>query len=123
MGIALIKLIILSSTLYFIIEIKWLVVIYMFFTSSLIASPFCLIPAGIQEVFGVKFSSEIYGMTYIAFAFSSFLVPILGKVFDICHAVDTKPYLYINLMGTCTGIIGLVTLFCLSLKPYFYQYY
>ena len=95
----------------------------MIFTSSLTASPFVLTPGAVKEVFGAKYSSEVYGGTFYAFGFSAVLVPIIAKALDTAHAADTKPYLYINLMGTATGIIGLITLYFVNMSTYKYKYY
>lgn len=114
---------ILSSTFYFIIEIKPLVVIYVILVSSHAASPFTLIPSAIQQIFGIKYSNEIYGGTFYAFGISSVLGPVICKIIDPYSSKTNTPFMILYLTGTISSVAGLITLYFLKMKPYVYKYY
>lgn len=115
--------IIVASTFYFIIEIKALLVVYIIVISSLAAFPNSLMPSGVQQVFGVKYSSEIYGATFYCFGTASLVVPILSKSLNLSSSVSTIPYLVIYLSCGGLAVIGLITIIIMNMKPYVYKYY
>lgn len=115
--------IIVASTFYFIIEIKALLVVYIIIISSLAAFPNSLMPSGVQQVFGVKYSSEVYGGTFYCFGSASLVVPILSKSLNLSSSVSTTPYLVIYLSCGVLGVIGLITVLLMNMKPYVYRYY
>eukprot|EP00340_Litonotus_pictus_P004322 CAMPEP_0170517562 /NCGR_PEP_ID=MMETSP0209-20121228/3509_1 /TAXON_ID=665100 ORGANISM="Litonotus pictus, Strain P1" /NCGR_SAMPLE_ID=MMETSP0209 /ASSEMBLY_ACC=CAM_ASM_000301 /LENGTH=104 /DNA_ID=CAMNT_0010802841 /DNA_START=1230 /DNA_END=1544 /DNA_ORIENTATION=- len=97
--------------------------IYICLISSLLAAPHTLIPAGIQEVFGVKYAGEVYGGSFYAFGVGGFLAPIISKALDLSDATTTTPYLIIYLVGGGMGVIAIVLTIFLDMTPYEYEYY
>ena len=123
MSFVYIMILILSSTFYFIIEIKPLVVIYLIFISSFAAAPFTLIPSAVQEIFDVKFAGEVYGGTFYAFGLASILAPILSKILDLSGSKTNTPYLFIYLSGGILSLIGMIFLYFLNINKYKYSFY
>lgn len=111
-----------GSTFYFSVKIKALFIIEAVIVSALLAAPFTLIPSGVQFFFGPKYATEIYGVTFFAFGFSSFIAPILSKVLQLGKNEDTTPFLIIYLVGVFFGGLALIIILTMSMKPYKFQY-
>lgn len=112
-----------SSTFYFFTDIRALVFIEVILTSTIAGSQFSLIPAGLQEIYGEKYSYEVYGGTFYCFGISSLVTPILIKILDFSDPSYTIPYMIIYLVGSLFSIIGLVLIYFLDMTPYEYSYY
>lgn len=115
--------IVISISFYFIILIKPLLFICCIIVSALAGAPFVILPAAMTEVYGVKYSSEIYGTTFYCFGIAGFICPILSKSLDLAHSSTTIPYLVIYTVGGGFGIVGLILSITISMKPYVYSYY
>jgi len=110
-----------SASFYFIIKIKALLIIYLIVISALAGSPFTLVPAGVQTVFGVKHAPEVYGGAFYAFGVSAFIVPILSKILDLAHSDNTTPYMIIYIAGSLLGVIALLLTIFMDMSPYEFE--
>lgn len=123
MFIVLVLNVICSSVFYFIVTIKPLLIIFCVVVSSLAGAPFALLPTAVQEIYGIKYYSEVYGGTFYCFGISALLVPIICKMIGLGHATTTSPYIIVYSTGGVLSAIALVLVLCLKMDKYVYRYY
>jgi len=114
--------IILSSSIYFISTDITYYFIYNMISAFALGTNFALFPTFISKKFGLKNSSEIYGIIFLCFGSASLLGPIIAK-FVLPSNVSTglTPYLIVFLIGTGFAAIGLILVLLLDTKPFEYK--
>lgn len=111
-----------SSTFYFIADNKVLIMIYCIIISTFAGAAFTLIPSGVQEVYGVKYASEIYSITFYFSGVAAILVPVLSKSLGLSSSKTFIPYLIIYLLGSFLSIIGFIITLFVKLDKHNYTY-
>lgn len=113
----------LGFSFYYIIENEVLIFIYCLIISALAGAPFTLLPAGINQVFGTKYASEVYGSTFYCFGAAAILTPVLSKSLSLGTATSTTPFMILYFVGGGMGVVGFLVSLLLDMNEYKYQYY
>ncbi len=68
---------IISSSIYFVIDYTVIFSIMILFGGVIEGGMFSLLPSFVEKVFGIKLSSEVYGMAFFSFGISGLIGPLI----------------------------------------------
>jgi hypothetical protein len=109
--------IIVSSALYFAADVPVLYSILVIITGFSISGGSTIFPALVAKTYGIRLSSEIFGVVAISMGLSSILSPILIFILNHeSHDSNVINFLYVFLSGTVLSVIG--GIICLLYKIY-----
>ena len=111
-------LIIIGATLFYTIESKWLFTILVTLTGLMMGVFYSIFPAYTTKIFGIKLSSEIYGLVFIGLGLASLLGPsFFFLIKGIMQKTDYFPFKIAYFIGAGFALLGLITCFFAPKEP------
>lgn len=105
-------LIVIGGTLFYTIQIKWLFTVLVVLSGLLMGIIFSIFPAYTGKVYGIKLSSEIYGLVFVGIGLASLLGPTF---FFIIQGFIKKsifiPFMIAFFIGAGFAFLGCITCF------------
>lgn len=115
---------IIGGGIYFCSEVPGLFFAAVLCSALASSSTLSIIPASISKVFGVEYSSEVYGIVLIFYGLASLTSPVISKAISLSKSETDTPYLILFEIGCGLAFIAFLLLFTLKEKPFdFEQHY
>ena len=100
---------ILSIFFYYTVEYKFLFGFFIVITGFIMGSFYSIFPAYTSQKFGIKLSSEIYGLIFIGFGIANLLGPTFFFIIKKYLKVTSfEPFHYAYLIGGCCQLISFI---------------
>lgn len=110
-----------SSSIYFISETNWLFFLLIVILALIYSCSACIIPASITKVYGVEYSSQVFGCAAAFTGFASLTAPILSKMLGLSKSSDDHIYLILFEVGAGLNVIAIILLFTMNEDPFDYD--
>ena len=111
-------LIIIGATLFYTIKSKWLFTILVTLTGLMMGVFYSIFPAYTTKIFGIKLSSEIYGLVFIGLGLASLLGPsFFFLIKGIMQETEYFPFKIAYFIGAGFALLGLITCFFAPKEP------
>ena len=78
-------------------------------------------PASVTKVYGIDYSSEVFGIIVMFYGVSALTSPILSKAIGLSTSKDDTPYLILFEVGAGLALIGFLIIFTISEEPFDYD--
>lgn len=110
-----------SASIYFVSETSWLFFSLIVVLAMIYSCSACIIPASITKVYGIEYSSQVFGCAASFTGFASLTAPILSKMLGLSKSSDDHIYLILFEVGAGLNIIAIVLLFTMNEEPFDYE--
>lgn len=110
-----------SSSIFFVSETSWLFFLLIVILAMIYSCSACIIPASITKVYGVEFSSQVFGCSAAFTGFASLTAPILSKMLGLSKSADDHIYLILFEVGAGLNVIAIILLFTMNEDPFDYD--
>jgi membrane protein CcdC involved in cytochrome C biogenesis len=119
--------VIVSTTIGFVSELKWIFLVYSIISASLLAGNFSLLPPFISSIYGLRYiifyfsrnSAEILGVVVYSCGLSCFVCPCV--TYYIIDYEEKNQFSIIFWIGTVMMVIAFFVLFFISDKKFDYK--
>lgn len=106
-----------SSTFYFIIEIKPIVVAYMVIIGCIGGAPFSLIPMGVYKRFGQEIGGNVYSIVYFGYGVAGLISPTISRILDLSSYDSAWPYFYLYTAAVVPNLLNCINVWFIDLSP------